>query len=118
MTPINVVRSWLENWEEWACGGGRPEYEVPSNCGPKEYDGVSYRRLRIIEMKQAIKSLPVDQRNVIICRYVRRYTLADTLALLKTGRKQYYRLCDEAVQNVWRYINYGPKSVAGQVETL
>lgn len=106
MIGVNTVRLWLERWDELAYGGARVNYDEPSNCAPKEYDGISVSRLRIIELKQAIKSLPTDQRNVIICRYIRQFSQGETLHILGLDRSTYRKLCDDAVNNIWRYLAF------------
>jgi DNA-directed RNA polymerase specialized sigma24 family protein len=107
MTSLYVVRKWLENWEAMTVEGRRFD-DIPRNAGPQNVDGVGYKRLTKIKIVEAIKALPREQRNVVVCRYIHQRSLGENLKLLGMQRARYYAVCDQAVKNVWRGINGWP----------
>ena len=78
---------------------------MPRNSGPKEYDGIYGNQINKIMLDEAIDKLPSDQRNAVICRYIRRYSLGMALDLLKLTKKQYFAAHDMAISNIFSILN-------------
>ena len=99
-----MIEEWLENFHELS-SGRLPPSEVPGNSGYTPGDGIRSSQLHLIMLKDAIKKLPIEQRNVVICRYIKRYSRGDTLRLLKLGSNEYYKICDIAKSNIFLTVN-------------
>ncbi len=101
--PIDTIKFCLENFQELA--SGRLPIKIMGNSGPRANDGIGSSRLYLIMLTDAIKQLPIEQRNVVVLRYVKEHSLRDTLRLLKVNKTEYYKLCDMAISNIFRRVN-------------
>jgi DNA-directed RNA polymerase specialized sigma24 family protein len=100
------IRRWLDNYEALAVGD-RPADAVPTNSGPKNYDGVSGGRLNKIMLDDAIKKLPRLQRACVTCKWIRQLRPAEALRLLGITKAEYTAGCNAAVDSIYASIN-GP----------
>lgn len=103
----HTIKNWLENWQALITES-RFEDSIPGHKGPKNYDGVTAGRLNTIMLKAAIKSLPVDQRNLIVSKYIRQHNIKETTDLLGLNRQRYETIHKKALRGIWLNVNFGP----------
>lgn len=104
--PLTKVRIWLENYPALdSKSAAFDTEEVVANSGPKEYDGITGRRLAKIMIDEAIGRLPEDLRVVVKARWLERWPLRDSLVAAQCKKSQYYRRCDAACQAIHKSVN-------------
>ncbi|MGP9042117.1 hypothetical protein [Cytobacillus kochii] len=99
-----TVLSWLEDYESLDAGDVPPE-ALPSNSGPKAYDGVSARQLNKMMLDQAIENLPKLAKACCKARWVHKIPVNKTLRILDIERDVYYNRCRLAVTLIYQEIN-------------
>ncbi|EXX84607.1 hypothetical protein BG53_09075 [Paenibacillus darwinianus] len=99
-----IIRRWLDNYESLVVGD-RPADALPSNSGPKNYDGVSGGRLNKIMLDDAIKHLSRLERACLTCKWIRQLRLAKALQLLGITKAEYTKGCDAAVDSIYAHLN-------------
>lgn len=99
-----AVLGWLENYESLVAGD-RPFDAMPSNSGPKVFDGVSGGQLNRIMLDAAIDDLPPVLAVCLKYRWVEQLPLGQ--ALYRTGipKSTYYRRCGKAVEYIYYHVN-------------
>lgn len=73
--------------------------------GPREYDGISGGRMNKIMLDQAISKLTPFMQLIVKCRWTKRIPLQKALQGLGISKDVYYKRCDEAVEQIYFYIN-------------
>lgn len=100
------IRRWLDNYAALVAGD-KPLDAIPSNSGPKDYDGVTGGRLNKIMLDDAIKQLPRLERVCLTCKWLREMRPAEALRVLGITKAEYTRGCNAAIDSIYASIN-GP----------
>ena len=101
------IRRWLENYEALAAGDRSPD-AVPSNSGPKAYDGVSGARINLIMLNQALDQLRQEKPKTYCCvkaRWLMQLRTVDALRQLGIDRGEYTGRCNAAVDFIFERVN-------------
>lgn len=105
MITRKTIKIWLENYVSLAVGERLPD--VIQNSGPKNYDGISGGYLNKVMLDDVINKLPPLTKACVQIRWIRCLPVAKSLKTIGITRDQYNRLCDEAVDTIYRNINGG-----------
>lgn len=98
-----TVKNMLKNFHEIEDKSARER--VSSSV--RNRDGISYRRLDMIRLEEAIKDLPVKYRNVVIMRWVRDLPIKEVCDELGFSRSKYYTLSRKAILLIQKDLNAG-----------
>lgn len=99
-----TVRAWLDNYE--ALDAGDVAFDgIGCNSGPKEYDGIGGRFLTKVMLDDAITDLPRLLKLVVICRWIQRKPVGESVRILDLTRNEYYKRCDMAVDHIHSTVN-------------
>jgi fimbrial chaperone protein len=107
------IRRWLENYES-VIAQDRPADAIPTNSGPKSYDGVSNTAINRIMLEAAIRDLPPVLKVCLELRWITQLKLTETLRKTGIPKTTYYRRCNKAVDFIYYHVN----GMAAQLKDL
>lgn len=99
-----VIRNWLENYEALEAND-IPLDQVPGNSGPRESDGITSTMLNKAMLDQAVENLPEELRTCVKNRWYYKHAVRHTCNMLRISIHEYYKLCDEALDTIYRDLN-------------
>jgi DNA-directed RNA polymerase specialized sigma24 family protein len=99
-----VILYWLENYEYLQAKDTPPD-AIPTNSGPKSYDGVSANQLNKVMLDQAIDELPKLAKACIKSRYVYKIAAGRTCSVLDISKDVYYDRCKLGVDLIYQQLN-------------
>lgn len=99
-----VIMHWLENYESLVVGD-RSFDAVPGNSGPKDVDGVSLSQLNKIMLESAVDKLPLLERFCCKNRWYFKHAVRYTTNKLGITSKEYYSLCNSAIELIHKDLN-------------
>jgi hypothetical protein len=102
----NNIRRWLDNYTAMVLGD-KPLNAMPTNCSPKDYDGVTGGRLNKIMLDDAIKKLSNLEWTCLSCKWIREMRTTEALQVLRITKAEYTRGCNAAIDSIYASIN-GP----------
>ncbi len=99
-----TIRRWLDNYESLVVGDISFD-EVPGNSGPSEYDGVYSGQLNKVMLEHAVEKLPFKEKTCCKNRWYFKTPVRHTANTLGITVDQYYRLCNKAINLIYRELN-------------
>lgn len=101
---MKVVRNWLENYEYMQSGDRDPD-AIPTNSGPKNYDGISGGQLNKIMLDQAIANLSPLKRSCIEAKYIEKLPTKLTLKALEISYSVYQDRIRQGIVDIHNFLN-------------
>nr|WP_233167690.1 hypothetical protein [Paenibacillus roseus] len=101
------IRRWLDNYASMVVGD-RPYDALPSNSGPKAYDGVSDGRINKIMLDHTLEQLRRDKPRTYACvqaRWLLQLRTGEAMRKLGIPQDEYARRCSNAVDFLYLRIN-------------
>lgn len=116
------ILRWLDDYEYMVTGDRSPD-ALPSNSGPKVYDGWGDSKLNLIMLNDAINKLPPLVFECAIYKWVQREKIKDALVLLeqagwRISRKVFDTRCKWAVDLIYHQINGDAAAYKSLVEKI
>lgn len=99
-----AIRGWLENYESLVVGD-RAFDELPGNSGPSEYDGIYPGYLNKVMLEHAVDKLPSKEKTCCKNRWYYKKAVRYTTNELSITVDDYYRLCNKAIDLIYRDLN-------------
>lgn len=99
-----TILRWLEDYEYMQAGDQSPD-AVPSNSGPKNYDGISGNVLNKIMLDDALRRLSPLKRSCLEAKYVEKIPTATTLRALEITESVYRHRLKAAVDDIYHFLN-------------
>lgn len=112
-----VVKAWLETYE-YMIAGDRPPDALPGNSGPKSADGIKAGFLNRVMLEQAIESLSPLTKACCKARWVHKLPRKQVLDTLGISKEVYYNRCDQAIEEIYQFVNGGLLPVKNLVEAI
>lgn len=98
-----IIR-WLEDYEYMRAGDSSPD-AVPSNSGPKNYDGISGGQLNKIMLDGAIARLSPLKRSCLEAKYLEKLPIELTCRSLEISDGVYRDRVEKGIDEIYRYLN-------------
>lgn len=99
-----TIERWLEDYEYMMAGDVSPD-AMPTNGGPKNYDGVGGSQLNKIMLDDAISHLSPLRRAVLHDKYIARVRMKTTCKNLEISPDVYKHRLEAAKDDIYRFLN-------------